>query len=77
MDVVGHQSTVISTHHTTINADAKRCAIERMPDILNLTMRKGKLAKRSTTPLKWSEILKQNPIANFNQIRKVIARKQN
>jgi hypothetical protein len=37
MDVVGHQSTAISTHYTTIDSDAKRRAIERMPDILNLT----------------------------------------
>jgi len=37
MDVVGHQSTTISAHHTTINSDAKRRAIERMPDIPNLT----------------------------------------
>jgi integrase len=37
MDVVGHQSTPISTHYTTIDSDAKRRAIERMPDILNLT----------------------------------------
>jgi len=35
MDVVGHQSTAISTHYTTIDSDAKRRAIERMPDILN------------------------------------------
>jgi hypothetical protein len=33
MDVVGHQSTAISTHYTTIDSDAKRRAIERMPDI--------------------------------------------
>ena len=37
MDVVGHQSTAISTHYTTIDSDANRRAIERMPDILNLT----------------------------------------
>jgi integrase len=37
MDVVGHQSTAISTHYTTIDSDAKRRAIERMPDILNAT----------------------------------------
>jgi hypothetical protein len=35
MDVVGHRSTAISTHYTTIDSDAKRRAIERMPDILN------------------------------------------
>ena len=37
MNVVGHQLTAISTHYTTIDSDAKRRAIERMPDILNLT----------------------------------------
>jgi hypothetical protein len=37
MDVVGHQLTAISTHYTTIDSDAKRRAIERMPNILNLT----------------------------------------
>jgi integrase len=39
MDVVGHQSTAISTHYTTIDSEAKRRAIERMPDILNRTVR--------------------------------------
>jgi hypothetical protein len=34
MDVVGHQSTAVSTHYTTIDSEAKRRAIERMPDIL-------------------------------------------
>jgi integrase len=33
MDVVSHQSTAISAHYTTIDSDAKRRAIERMPDI--------------------------------------------
>jgi len=36
MDVIGHQSTAISTHYTTIDSDTKRRAMERMPDILNL-----------------------------------------
>jgi hypothetical protein len=30
-------STAIPTHYTMIDSDAKRCAIERMSDILNLT----------------------------------------
>jgi integrase len=35
MDVIGHQSTAISTHYTTIDSDTKRRAIDRMPDVLN------------------------------------------
>jgi integrase len=35
MDVVGHQSTAISTHYATIDSDAKRRAMERMPDALS------------------------------------------
>ena len=35
MDVISHQSTAISAHYTTIDSDAKRRAIDRMPDILN------------------------------------------
>jgi integrase len=33
MDLVGHQSTAISTHYTTIDQEAKRKAINLMPDV--------------------------------------------
>jgi hypothetical protein len=33
MDLVGHQSVMISAHYTTIDSEAKRQAINRMPDV--------------------------------------------
>jgi integrase len=36
MDLVGHQSTAISAHYTTIDSEAKRKAINLMPDVLSL-----------------------------------------
>jgi integrase len=33
MDLIGHQSTAVSAHYTTIDAQAKRRAINLMPDI--------------------------------------------
>jgi hypothetical protein len=50
MDVVGHQSTAISTHYTKIDSDAKRRAIQRMPDILSpIHGGNGNQAKRLDT----------------------------
>ena len=34
MDLIGHQSKLVSTHYTTIDESAKRNALERLPDIL-------------------------------------------
>jgi hypothetical protein len=42
MDVVGHQSTAISTHYTTIDSDAKRRAIERMREAISDTVQVGR-----------------------------------
>jgi integrase len=33
MDLIGHQSTAISAHYTTIDSEAKRQAINLMPDV--------------------------------------------
>jgi hypothetical protein len=33
MDLVGHDSAEISAHYTTISSEAKRSAMDMMPDI--------------------------------------------